>query len=76
MAYSGYILVKQKLNNNMFETHGKFFLTGTKTQRYECGRRILLGDDTGGGTVMLRPIGFQCVWELVSAGLPYIYIHS
>jgi hypothetical protein len=30
-----------------------------KVQRVEGGRRILLGDNTGGGAVMLRPIKFQ-----------------
>jgi hypothetical protein len=30
-------------------------------RRDECGRRVPLGEDTGGKTVMLRPLKFQCV---------------
>jgi hypothetical protein len=37
-----------------------FFLAGTKAQCDERGGRILLGDNTGGGTVTLRSIKFQC----------------
>jgi hypothetical protein len=35
-----------------------------KAQGAGSGGRILLGDNTGGGAVMLRPIGFLCfgVW--------------
>jgi len=36
----------------------EFFLVGMKTQG---GGRILLGDNTGDGAVMLRPMRFQCV---------------
>jgi hypothetical protein len=32
-----------------------------KVQRVEGGGRILLGDNTGGGAAMLRPIKFQKV---------------
>jgi hypothetical protein len=32
-----------------------------KAQLDERGGRILLGDKTNGGAVMLRPINFQCV---------------
>jgi hypothetical protein len=37
-----------------------------KVQRDEDGGRILLGDNTGGGAVMLRQIRIQCVgiWVL------------
>jgi hypothetical protein len=30
-------------------------------QQDECGRRVLLGENTGGTTVMLGPLKFQCV---------------
>jgi len=35
-----------------------------KAQRDEGGGRILLGDNTGSGAGMLRPVNFQCagVW--------------
>ena len=39
-----------------------------KTQRERSGGRILLGDNTGGKAVMLRPISFQYagVWISIS----------
>jgi len=46
-------------------TYGK----GDKTDA-----RILLGDNTGGGAVMLRPIRFQCAGVWISAGLACMYI--
>jgi hypothetical protein len=36
-----------------------FSLTGMEGQRDECGRRVLLGDNTGGVAVLLLPISFQ-----------------
>jgi hypothetical protein len=45
-----------------------------KVQRDVGGRRILLGDNTGGGAVMLRSIRFQCVGVLISTVFPYIYV--
>jgi hypothetical protein len=46
-----------------------------KAQWHESGR-ILLGDNTGGGAIMLRPIRFHCVDDQVSTGLPLIYLHT
>ena len=40
-------------------------------QRDEGGGRILLGDNTGGGAVML-----QCDGAWISAVLPYTYIRT
>ena len=37
----------------------EFFLAAGKPQREEGGRRILLGDDTGGGAIKKRPFRFQ-----------------
>jgi hypothetical protein len=51
------------------------FLAGLKAQGGEGGGRILLGDNMGGGTVMLRPIRFQRVGVWISTGL-FIYIHT
>jgi hypothetical protein len=45
-----------------------------KTHWNECGERILLGDNTGGGTDMVRPIRFRCVGVWISAGLRFLYI--
>jgi hypothetical protein len=41
-----------------------FIFAGMIAQCDEDGRRILLGDNTGGVAVMLRPFKFQCagVW--------------
>jgi hypothetical protein len=42
----------------------------------EHGGRILLGDNTGGRAVMLRPIRFQCVGVWMSVCLPCTYVYS
>jgi hypothetical protein len=52
--------------------HAEFFLKEMKAQGDEGGGRILLGDNTGGGVVMLLPSRFQCVVIRISNGLPYI----
>ena len=49
---------------------------GMKEQGDEGGRRILLGDNTGGEAVMLRPIRLQCFIVWISTGLPFIHTHS
>jgi len=47
---------------------------GIKAQSEARGRRILLGDNIGGGTVVLRPIGFLSAVFWISTGLPlYTY---
>jgi len=38
------------------------------------GRRILLGDNTGGRAVKLRSIKFQCAGVWITTELPYTYI--
>ena len=60
------------LRNFTLRSFRLFLLTGKKAQRDEDGGRILLGDNTGGGAVMLRLIRFCCVWGGIS--LPCIYI--
>jgi len=50
------------------------FLTGMKTKRDEGCRRMLLGNNTGGGAAMLQPIRFQHVEEWISTGPPCTYI--
>ena len=42
----------------------------------EDGGRILLGDNTGGGEVVLQPITFLDVGFWISTGLSRMYIHS
>ena len=49
----------------------EFFLAAGKPQREEGGRRILLGDDTGGGAIKKRPFRFQGG----SLSHPQIYHH-
>jgi hypothetical protein len=46
-----------------------------KAQRDEGGGRILLGDNTGSGTVVLRPIILQYARVWISAGQPFMYLH-
>ena len=53
-----------------------FFLAGMKAQWHQGGRRILLGDNTGGGAIMLQPIKFHCVGDQVSTGLPSVNLHT
>jgi hypothetical protein len=44
-----------------------------KAQWDEGGGRVLLGDNTGGGTFMLWPIRYQCVGVWISSGLGSMY---
>jgi len=53
----------------------EFFRAGMKVQRDEGDGRILLGDNTGGGTVRLWPIKLRCVGVWISTILSYIYIY-
>jgi hypothetical protein len=41
----------------------EFFLVEIKAQRDKGGERILLGENTGGGAVMLRPIRGSVFWS-------------
>ena len=47
----------------------KFLLAGMRAQQDDIGGRILLGDNTGDGAVMMRPIRFQCVGTWISVAL-------
>jgi len=47
-----------------------------KAKQDEGCRRMLLGDNTGGGEAMLQPIGFQRAEEWISTGPPCKYIYS
>jgi hypothetical protein len=51
----------------------QIFFWGNKPQSNKCGRRILLGDNTGGGALMLRPIRLQRPVNWTSAGRFWIY---
>jgi len=53
----------------------ELFLTGMKAQLDEDSRRILLGNNTGGGTVMLRPIKFQYAGFGISTGFPCVHVY-
>ena len=59
-----------------FFKHAEFFHAEMKAQGDEGGGRILLGDNTGGGVVKLRPSRFQCVVIRISSGLPFIDLCS
>jgi hypothetical protein len=49
--------------------HAELFHAEMKPQGDEGGGRIMLGDNTGGGVVMLRPGRFQCDVIRISSGL-------
>jgi hypothetical protein len=49
-------LKENELNSQQSETRAELFLTVD-----ECGGRTQLGNDKGGGTVMLRQIRSHCV---------------
>jgi hypothetical protein len=54
------------------------FLQGMKAQKDEGNGRILLGDNTGGGAVMLRSIKFRVLevgFQLGSLAYIYTYMH-
>jgi len=55
---------KTELDQQHFWKNTQLFLTLMKARWDEEGRRILLGDNTGGEEVMLRPIRFQLVGSL------------
>ena len=62
--------INDKWNNNIFETLATFFIARIKAKWDKCGGRILLGDNTDGGEVMLLPMRFQRIEIWVSTGLP------
>jgi len=49
--------LKVKEWNHIFEMGPEFYIAAMKEQWDECGGRILLGDNTGDGEVMLRRFG-------------------
>jgi hypothetical protein len=51
------------------------FSCGNKAQRRACGGGILLGDNIGGGAVMLRPFRSQCVRVWISTELPCVCVY-
>jgi len=51
---------KLKTETNISETDAEFFLAGMRQKWDEGGGRVLLGDNTRGGEVMMWPIRFQC----------------
>ena len=57
-----------------FQKRTEIFLSRLKAQWEKSGGRILLGDNTGGGKFMLRPISLQCAGIWISAGPPFTYI--
>jgi hypothetical protein len=54
--------------------HVEFLLAGIKAHVHENYVRILLGDNTGGGVVILLAITFRSVGIWIVTGLPSIYI--
>jgi hypothetical protein len=52
------------MDNYISEKPAKFFFAGMKAPSDEGGGSILLGDNTGGGTVMVRSNRFRGCWSL------------
>lgn len=61
-------------NSTTFFKRAEFFLARKDARAEDCGR-ILLGDDTGAGAVMLRPITFRCVAGCIIMWTA-LYIHA
>jgi len=53
----------------------EFFLAGMKAPLEKGGGRILLGDNTRGGIVMLRSVRFRVYWSL-DFSWTALYIHT
>jgi hypothetical protein len=58
-----------------FKKCAECFLAGMKAQWDEDGGRILLGDNTGGRAVMLRPIEFQYAGVGISTGFSCVHMY-
>jgi hypothetical protein len=54
----------------------EFFLAGMKQKWDEGGGRVLLGDNTRGGEIMLWLIRFQCDPVCISTSLPCVCTYS
>ena len=53
-------------------THAEILLAGIKGQRHETDVRVQLGDNTGGGAVILLAITFRSVGIWIVTKLPSI----
>ena len=61
---------------NFGDVSAPIFFPWRKCKQWdEDGGRVLLGDNAGGGVVMVRPIRFQCVGFRISIGPTCIYIY-
>jgi hypothetical protein len=72
---SGSFKREQMLYYHFFNTHQIFPGRKERPMR-QGGGRILLGNNTGGGVVMLWLIRFLHVEVWISTGLPYIYTYT
>jgi hypothetical protein len=54
----------------------EFFLTGMVERGDEDGERILLGDNTDSGAVMLQPIGLQYFGVRTTPRIVYIHMYN
>jgi hypothetical protein len=57
------------------EERAEFLHEGVRAKRETSDGRILLGDNIGGGAIVLRPIRFQWAGVCVSNGLPLTNLH-
>jgi hypothetical protein len=56
----------------LFKSAPNFFMLEWKHNETSDGGRILLGNNTSGGAVMLWPVRFQCIGVPVSTALPSV----
>ena len=75
-----YVFWKKKAeenwNINVFENRATFFPSTNESAVKQGGGRILLGDNTGGGAVMMRPVRPQCAGGWISSELLCLYTCS
>jgi hypothetical protein len=69
--YCGLTKVQVTQLNTSFETRAELFCAGLKAQRNEGGGRMLLGDNTVCGPIVVRTIGVLCVGVGFSTALPH-----
>ena len=77
IPFQTYAILKheEEIEITFLKTYTKFFFAGIKVQWYESGGRIMLGDKTKSGMVMLSLIMFHTVGLQISTRLPHIYTY-
>jgi hypothetical protein len=66
------VLINLKLFLDFWKPRG--LVAEMKGRCDDGGGKIMLRDKTGGGAVMLLPIGFRCVGVWISIALPVLFV--